>query len=78
MIGPPLWVGDPIQIDAWMLPLPAVIVAVPPLANVGHAPITLGSIVGITPWGPPTPPDEPPALASPVCPLDEPVPELLL
>jgi hypothetical protein len=71
-------VADPIQIVAWMLPPPALIVAVAPFANVGQVPMTVGSIVGVVPPLPPLDPEEL-ALASPAWPLDdpEPLPELL-
>jgi hypothetical protein len=75
--------ADPIQIVAWMLPLPAVMVAVAPFANVGQVPMTVGSIVGVLPPVAPlldpeelVPLDEPPWLLDPEL-LPEPLPELL-
>ena len=49
MIGPPDTLADPAQMVAWIVPPPALMVAVPPLVKVGQVPITVGRFGGIVP-----------------------------
>ena len=74
MIGPPPL--EPIQICAWIEPLPAVTVTVAPFVKVGHVPMTFGRFGGMVPFGDETVVPEP--LSSPfVVDVPEDVPEPL-